>query len=160
MYRQDLVEILQPKFKKLFIGVTLIFLLDLFEISILPTRTVHALVAALLIYYCLFKNNNRVANYVFNNTWLIRIGKVSYGVYLYHLFVPELCTWIIKIFASWNIDLFYNSAMPDAIKPYWLFIQYFSFLMVICAVSWKLIEKPINNLKKNFENRTSVSKIF
>ena len=43
--------------------------------------------------------------------------------------------------------------MPAIIKPWWLFIQRFSFLMLICFVSWKLIENPINGLKRKFENK-------
>jgi peptidoglycan/LPS O-acetylase OafA/YrhL len=41
--------------------------------------------------------------------------------------------------------------MPEAFKPAWIFLQQFAFLILICIVSWKLIEKPINNLKKKFE---------
>ena len=138
-------------------GFTFVFI---FHISFLPTRTAHALLAVLLIYYCLFKNNNKVVNYIFNNKSLIRVGKVSYGVYLYHLFVPELWAWINQKFNSWNIDVFYNKAIPDLIKPSWLFIQHFSFLLLLCAVSWKLIEKPINKLKSKFENKYSSRQVI
>ena len=93
-------------------------------------------------------------NYVLDNKLLLRIGKISYGVYLYHLFVPELWNWIIKKFAAWNIDLLYNSAMPERFKSAWLVIQHFSFLMLLCVVSWNLIEKPFNRLKRFFENKT------
>ena len=84
----------------------------------------------------------------------MQLGKISYGVYLYHLFVPELWMWINQNFYNWGIDLFFNKAMPEAVKPYWLFVQEFAFLLFLCSISWMLIEKPINNLKKYFENKS------
>ena len=92
-------------------------------------------------------------NFVLNNKWLMRIGKISYGVYLYHLFIPELWEGINKKFASRDIDLFYNKAMSVQIEPSWIFVQEFSFLMLLSILSWKLVEKPVNNLKKKFENK-------
>lgn len=154
-YRQDILVKVQPLYKWICLGVLSLFVADVLKLSFLPARTVHALMAIVLIYYCLFKNNNRVVNYILNNKWLIRIGKISYGVYLYHLFIPELWGAVIKKFASWNIDLLYNNAMPESIKPAWLFIQHFSVLIIICILSWNLIEKPVNKLKKYFEYKTA-----
>ena len=153
-YRPNTIEKIQPKFSWIFAVILLLFILDVFDYSFLPRRTSHTLIAIAIIYYCLFKNNNSLMNYILNNKWLIRIGKISYGVYLYHLFIPELWGWVIGRFASWNIDLLYNNAMPAQFKPAWLFIQHFLFLMVICILSWNLIEKPINHFKKWFENKT------
>ena len=160
IYRQDIIEQIQSKFKWITIIIIMFFLLDLFKMSFIPSRTSHALLAILVIYYCLFKNNIKVISFILNNKWLIKIGKVSYGVYLYHLFVPELWGWIIAIFASWNIDLLYNKEMAEVIKPSWLFVQHFTFLMILCAVSWKLIERPINNLKRKFENKPVANQAF
>ncbi len=149
-YRQDVIKSIQPKYNWFFLFVLIIFILGAFNFFILPLRTGHALLAAAMIYYCLFKNNNSIVNFIFNNKWLMWIGKISYGIYLYHLFIPELWQWINKKFNSNNIDLFYNQAMPVNLKPVWLFIQEFSFLLLISILSWKLIEKPINNLKRRF----------
>ncbi len=160
MYRQDIIQRIQPKFKWIFIGIVILFLLDVFKYAFLPTRTTHALLAFIIIYYCLFKRNNKIMNFVLDNKWLLWLGKLSYGVYLYHLFIPELWEWINKEFNLWNIDLFYNRAMPSALKGVWMFIQEFSLLMLICILSWKLIEKPINKLKNKFENmpKTEIEK--
>ncbi len=153
-YRHDVIAAIQPKFKWIFSGVLALFLLDVFKYSFLPARSVHALLAIVIIYYCLFKRNNKVLNYVLDNKWLMKMGKVSYGMYLYHLFIPELWIWINKKVNTWDIDLFYNNAMPVEIKPIWLFIQQFAFLLLICVLSWKLIEKPINSLKRKFEYKS------
>lgn len=157
-YRVDIIERIQPIYKWIFFAVLFLFILSIFDYSFLPRRTCHALLAVTIIYYCLFKKNNRVMNYVLENKLLMRIGKISYGVYLYHLFVPELWNWVIKRFASWNIDLLFNNVMPLAFKTTWLFIQHFSILMLICIISWNLIEKPINKLKRKFENPVLVKK--
>ncbi len=149
-YRPDVIGSIQSKFRWIFFAVIFLFILSVFDHAFLPRRTCHALLAIVIIYYCLFKKNNRVMNYVLNNKWLMRIGKISYGVYLYHLFVPELWNWIIKQFNSWNIDLLYNKAMPVNFQPAWLLIQHLTFLMLICIASWNCIEKPINRLKKRF----------
>ena len=152
-HQPETIEKIQPKFKWIFAIILVLFILDVFNYSFLPRRISHTLIAIAIIYYCLFKNNNSIMNYILNNKWLIRIGKISYGVYLYHLFIPELWAWVIGRFASWNIDLLYNSAMPAQFKPAWLFIQHFLFLIIICIVSWKLIEKPVQQLKSRFQNK-------
>lgn len=158
-YRQDIIQQIQPVYNYVFYGATTLFILNLCGYSILPTRTVQALFALTLLYYCLFKNNNKIANYILNNKGLIQLGKISYGIYLYHLFVPEVWSWMIKKFASYNVDLFFNGAMPEALKPAWLFLQEFSFLILICVISWRLIEKPINSLKKLFEHKVETKKL-
>lgn len=150
-YRQDIIVKLQPVYKWICLAVLMFFVADVVHVSLLPARTVHAFLAIIIIYYCLFKNNNRVVNYILSNKLLISIGKISYGVYLYHLFIPELWAGVIKKAASWKIDLLYNHAMPESMRPVWLFIQQFSVLIIICLLSWNLIEKPINKLKKWFE---------
>ncbi len=153
LYRQDIIEGLQKKVKWIFLFVLILFALDIYGISFLPARTIHALLAALLIYYCLFKNNIGIANSILNNKWLIRMGKISYGIYLYHLLVPELWAFINKKFESAGIDFLFNKAMPGNIRPAWMFTQKFIFLIIIAALSWRFIEKPINNLKDRFTIR-------
>ena len=150
IYRQGIILRIQPRFKWISAGIIVLFFLSVFQYSFFPMRTIHSLVAVSIIYYCLFKNNIGFVNLILNNKWLMQLGKVSYGVYLYHLFVPELWLHIINMFSLWNFDLFWNSSVPPFIKPVWLFIQEFSFLIFICILSWKLIEKPVNKLKIHF----------
>ena len=83
----------------------------------------------------------------------MQIGRISYGVYLYHLFIPELHEWINQKFSEAGIDLLFNQSMPVVIRIYWLAIQQFILLLIICVVSWKFIENPINKLKKYFEHK-------
>jgi peptidoglycan/LPS O-acetylase OafA/YrhL len=153
-YRQDLIQNAQNIYKWLAGSILLIFILDVLGYSFLPPRTVHALFAVTIIYYCLFKDNNKIINAVLRNKWLIKLGKISYGVYLYHLFVPELWLWINEKLYNSGLDPFFNKQMPAIIQPYWLFVQEFSFLLILCVLSWRLIEQPINKLKNRFNDKS------
>jgi peptidoglycan/LPS O-acetylase OafA/YrhL len=150
IYRQDLIEVIQPKYKWIVACIFTVFILHVFDIKFLPTRTMHSLLAITIIYYCLFKNNIRIVNYILSNSWLIKIGKISYGVYLYHLFVPELWMWVNQNFYTIGVDPFFNKSMPAGLQPLWLFLQEFTFLLVLSSLSWRLVEKPINNFKNRF----------
>lgn len=159
VFRHDIIASIQPRFKWIFAVSFLLFVLvDVFDYAFLPVRTVHALLAVSIIYYCLFRRNLRIINLILDNRWLVRMGKISYGIYLYHLFVPELWDWINTKFASLNIDFLFNQSVPAHLKPYWAFLQQFALLMVISIVSWKLIEKPVNSLKRKFENKPKAAK--
>jgi peptidoglycan/LPS O-acetylase OafA/YrhL len=159
IYRPDIIKQIQPKFAWIFAAALLLFISDVFGYSFLPRRTYHSILAAAIIFYCVHKNNNKAANYVLNNKWMISIGKISYGIYLYHLCIPELWKNVNTKFSSWNIDLFFNKAMPATFKPAWLFTQHLALVLLISIVSWKLIEKPFNNLKKRFEYKPGFLRI-
>jgi len=62
--------------------------------------------------------------------FIVLCGKISYGMYLYHLFIPT------KIFESLN-------GLASLIL---LFILTF----IVSYLSWKFIEQPINQLKQKF----------
>ena len=152
-YRQDIITKFQPLFKFFLIPVVLLFILDIFQISVIPTRTIHSLLAIALIFICLFKINNRPVNFILNNKWLIRLGKISYGIYLYHLVIPELRMAIESVFTNMGYDFMFTQAMPEKFKEAWIFIQNFILLLCIASLSWKFIEKPINKLKDKFTVR-------
>jgi peptidoglycan/LPS O-acetylase OafA/YrhL len=68
-----------------------------------------------------------------NNKIVIYLGKISYGIYVYHHFMPY-------IFSHFNI-------------PY-AHLYYAPLTIVISAISWHFYELPINNLKKYFNYKT------
>ncbi len=76
-----------------------------------------------------------VARYVLQNPVLLYLGKISYGLYLFHNFVPAICR-------SFGIQ-----PIPN---PYLNFLLQLAALVSIASLSWYLIEKPINNLKRHF----------
>lgn len=79
------------------------------------------------------------------------IGKISYGIYLYHGFVPVVVSDAMKKY--FDID-------PGTdFSPVLFFI--FKFIVVIATawVSWVLVEKPILELKKYFGYDNNARKI-
>jgi peptidoglycan/LPS O-acetylase OafA/YrhL len=71
---------------------------------------------------------------------IVYLGKISYGLYLFHGFVP------VVILA---LDRRLGNTLPENV---WLRFSLFSAVtIVISAVSWVLIEKPIARLKSFFQ---------
>lgn len=64
------------------------------------------------------------------------IGKISYGIYLYHYFLlPVLFPYVysLGLWGGWETFLIYSTVT-----------------LIVAATSWHLIERPINNLKQYF----------
>jgi peptidoglycan/LPS O-acetylase OafA/YrhL len=77
---------------------------------------------------------------------LVFIGKISYGVYVYHPYVPAVTSRVARRFGivlpteGWVAALFYASLT-----------------VVVATVSWYAFERPINRLKKKFPYPTASS---
>lgn len=70
--------------------------------------------------------------------FVVYSGKISYGMYVYHLFIPALFYYLAPI-AGLSIS-----------NKYTLFIAFYLLTFLLSHYSWKLIESPINNYKKHF----------
>ena len=82
-------------------------------------------------------------------TWqpLVYIGKISYGLYLFHSTVPYLRDRIFSL-----AGLGYSN------KPL-LIISDFILVMLIASLSFRFIETPFNNLKNRFKYNESDAKL-
>jgi len=86
---------------------------------------------------------------VVNNPVCQYFGKISYGLYVYHNFIP----WLVRCLTGRETK--YPLPLPT-ISAGWLhgalplFAVHFVVLVVVASISWFLIEKPLNNLKKYF----------
>lgn len=71
---------------------------------------------------------------------LVRVGKVSYGLYLYHLPLLDLMRWLGK-----------KAGTADNVYAAWAFVvlDLASFFLV-AELSWRFIESPILKLKDRF----------
>lgn len=81
--------------------------------------------------------NKSLLGKILNNKMLIYIGKISYGLYLFHNFIP----------------FFYGIDLPGILQPISLYIiQMFRFFILVglASLSWFLFEKPILSLKERF----------
>ncbi|MCD6065202.1 MAG: acyltransferase 3 [Bacteroidetes bacterium] len=76
---------------------------------------------------------------ILENKSVLYLGRISYGMYLYHNFIPLI------YFAG------LNKFFPGFKTDFDLFVIYFLMLVIISTVSWYLIERPLLSLKKRFQ---------
>jgi peptidoglycan/LPS O-acetylase OafA/YrhL len=94
--------------------------------------------------------------------WVTGLGKISYGIYLYHILVPFLF-W--KAYNSLSGYLLHVKKFDLAPLTGFLILPGISmclyFLMTVgCAsLSWYLLEQPISSLKRYFSYRSSPKKL-
>jgi peptidoglycan/LPS O-acetylase OafA/YrhL len=70
------------------------------------------------------------------------IGKISYGIYLYHFLAkPFISDWIAP----------YQNLLPTMMQSYSLFITGTFFSLLLASLSFILIEKPILKLKRLYD---------
>ena len=72
---------------------------------------------------------------------LLYLGKISYGIYIFHNFIPTATSELLKI---WGISN-YSTA-----HPYIFFTLNLTVLIGISSLSWHFFEKKINIQKHNF----------
>ena len=80
-----------------------------------------------------------IKKFVLENNILTHLGKISYGLYLYHLFTIST----FWDYISPNLHLY-----TDNKHTAW--ILYFVFTYLAAEISYQFIEKPFNYLKKYF----------
>lgn len=111
----------------------------------IPFRTTTSILAIAVIAYAIKPNNSLFHKWVLSNPILIFMGKFSYGLYLFHAFVPKFYG-PSKLLA---IPLF-NKIIPQVLHGEVMFVEYFGSAVLIAWLSWRFIEMPINKLKRNF----------
>ncbi|MEI8202846.1 MAG: acyltransferase [Bacteroidota bacterium] len=72
---------------------------------------------------------------ILENTFVLYSGKISYGLYVYHGFIPFLYYFIAP-----RIGLSIDS-------KYTTFVAFYLLTFIVASISWTLIEKPISRLK-------------
>ena len=76
--------------------------------------------------------------FVLESSVFVFLGKISYGIYLYH----NLMQWLVPYFA----DLI-GVPFPNQSQEFLRFIIYLIITILVSALSWYIVEKPINKLK-------------
>jgi peptidoglycan/LPS O-acetylase OafA/YrhL len=66
---------------------------------------------------------------------LIYIGVVSYGIYVFHFFLPQMFTWM------------YARGFPSLPEPLNAFLMTTATIL-LAGLSWRFYERPINNMKR------------
>jgi len=111
----------------------------------LPPRTLTSICTLWIISWVILNGDNKISyfNLFLNHKYLIFIGKISYGIYLYHLVIPYLTKDVLNSI---------NSHLPGFIfNNYILIAENFILLIFISYLSWIFIEQPILKLKNKFE---------
>lgn len=132
----------------LFLFFSLLFLvLKLKELSwgCIPDRFLFSLVAVCFIGMIL-RGLPSWAKWLIANSIMKQIGKVSYGLYVYHLIMPYLFYLFVQYLNSRGI---YTLAHEPGVVTKEKLYFYTVVLAIVTTLSWRLIETPINNLKKH-----------
>lgn len=116
----------------------------------LPDRTVHAVIALWVIAYVVRQRELGQPTFsLLCNKTLVYLGKISYGMYLYHLPLE----FDVK-FLSVHVNR-YLPAVALRHETYVLFVENYLLLIGVSALSWVLLERPALRLKRHFEYRAS-----
>ena len=75
---------------------------------------------------------------ILENRVMVYIGKISYGLYIYHLFMHPL------------FHNFVNKFIGLKTSETGYIFAYFALDMIVATISWYALEKPINGLKRYF----------
>lgn len=90
------------------------------------------------------KERFRGVTRLLEKNWLVRIGKVSYGMYIFH--------WLLYIY------VFYDHFHPDhRWKIAALFVPYAIFVYLIAEISFRFYESPFIKLKDRFFSKSPKS---
>lgn len=112
------------------------------------TRFAHAIIAGWLISYILiYRDRKSLLISFLSKQPLVSIGKVSYGIYLYHILYVYIAN---KLWYKYVYDYYYPF-INQQLEP-WIFTTiHFCILYLICWLSWKFIERPFLSLKSKFQ---------
>ncbi len=70
---------------------------------------------------------------------IVYLGKISYGIYIFHLFVPYVA---FKVFNKAGVGSSYFNSPLGFKALFWT-----AATILLASISWHLFEKPINDLK-------------
>ena len=110
-----------------------------------PIRMMDSMIGLWMITTVIFAENKGkyLSSFIYRNKILIFVGKISYGIYLYHIYFRY----------PWRFFGHFNKHLPfitNIYNPYLLFIEYVCTIILLSWISFKLIEQPFLNLKKYF----------
>jgi len=142
------IELMRRYKKHLSWGIIIVFIgfyiLSFFGISNYITAsfqgtTLSALFALLV--YKASKGFRGIAGKILEFPPIVYLGKISYGLYVYHVFAKYFIPLIFSLFSAKHL-IENNFALNLISMGIWT--------VIVASVSWYFYEKPINNLKRKF----------
>ena len=111
-----------------------------------PIRTLTSIITVWLLVYILLSNvpRIRIVDWLLQNRTLMYIGKISYGIYLYHLILPHFTN---PTLSNWNAKLITSNS---SLNFYLLRMENFIILVIFALLSYRFIEMPFLRQKKYF----------
>lgn len=92
--------------------------------------------------------------------WITWLGKISYGIYLYHLLIP-FAFWKVYNLSAARLLSHHISLTPLTevlVNPAVSFLLYFTLTVLFASASWYFLESPISKLKRHFNYRSRKQK--
>jgi peptidoglycan/LPS O-acetylase OafA/YrhL len=123
-------------------------------IKLAQDRFAHAMIGVWVVSHVwLHRQNPSALTSLLSTKVLVSIGKVSYGIYLYHILYEKI---VYPIWVTYVNPLFPNTKL---IYLEWAFLVVnVPILYGICWLSWQFIEHPILQLKDKFNYQRPVTK--
>ena len=121
----------------------------IFKWGISPLFGITVSIASFYLILGAVKQFKGLSSLLLDNPAIRYLGKISYGLYVYHNFIP----WLLRCLKGEETEYPLSVALPHLS---WLhgggltFIVQFLILVAIASASWFIFERPINNLKKYF----------
>ncbi|MEO7961264.1 MAG: acyltransferase, partial [Ginsengibacter sp.] len=116
-------------------------------IPYLPNRTLHSIIAVWIITFILLHQDKKsfAFSFILNSRIMHFIGKISYGIYLYHVPIQ----WFQFKWSNHFTNLM-RSPFLHRHESYLIFCINFLLVLLISWISFQIIELPILRLKKKF----------
>jgi peptidoglycan/LPS O-acetylase OafA/YrhL len=104
-----------------------------------------------MIAFLLTSNESVLKKYFLGNPIMVGIGKISYGIYLFHNFIPVLWNAFLKLLGANGYVIPYVEYRQVLVTQGWVFyMQCFFILILLTTSSYYLYEKPIMKLKERW----------
>ncbi|MCC7303289.1 MAG: acyltransferase [Bacteroidia bacterium] len=95
-------------------------------------------IAALIVFRCATSGFKGIFGFMLHNKLVIFGGKISYGMYVFHLFIPVIYETVLNYFG-----------MDSSANNYYYWTL-FILLVALASGSWYIVERPVQSLKKYF----------
>lgn len=145
-----------PILLKLLMVASPLYIISLFSgydfLAIVYDRLFIALIAMVVIEGA-NKGYNNILGKFLENKVVLYLAKISYGIYLYHILAAFLFWKALNKLAAvlnYRFGLDISDAVNFIAIPTVSFFFYMMVSIVLAALSWHLLEKPINSLKRFF----------
>jgi peptidoglycan/LPS O-acetylase OafA/YrhL len=113
--------------------------------KVLLFRTSMSFLSLYLVVTASFKNGFKsIAGQILGNKYVTLVGKISYGIYVYHMLVPDFLMPTLLNFSRRVLHI------KIVLSPTWYAVASLSLLLATATSSWLLLEVPFRRLKNRF----------